>query len=102
MSVGEMRAKVLSRDGWECQARDIDPDAGPCRDRWGDEYNPWNHPIFEVDYVRKGAKGKRHELPEDHVTLCHWHHQGSKGGHVWATSHRPEMRAWLDRLEAAA
>lgn len=102
MKVGEMRYATLSRDNWECQARNIDPSAGECRDAWGTPFAEF--PAIKVlvdleaDYVRLGARGKRHELPEDHVILCPGHHRGTgnQAGYCWATSHRAEMRAWLD------
>lgn len=104
MTPGEMRAAVLDRDDYECQARFIDPEAGVCRDRWGRELSTahgHHHSNFEADYVKRGAHDKRHRDPRDHVTLCAFHHQGSRAGYIWATAHRQEMRAWLERKEAA-
>lgn len=91
------RSTVMLRDG-ACVARFLDPEAGPCRDQWG---NIRVIPVeeLEADYVRLGAHGKRHELPIDHVALCPGHHRGTgaQGGYVWATSHREMERAYLER-----
>ena len=53
-----------------------------------------------MDYIRLGARGKHHELECDHVTMCPGHHRGTgpQGGKQWATSHRAELREYLDRL----
>ena len=55
-----------------------------------------------MDYVRQGAIGARHELACDHVWLCPWHHRGTgpTAGVVWATSHRPQLRAYLEPYRA--
>ncbi len=92
---GLVRAAVIIRDGG-CVATRLDPDAGECRDRWG--YPLTNRFDVEVDYVRRGATGERHELATDHVALCAGHHRGTgpSAGHVWATSHRATLRHYLD------
>lgn len=98
MKPGETRRAVLLRDG-DCMARSIDPEAGPCYDRWGNAI-PGRVPLddLEADFVRRGALGARHERPEDHVALCPGHHRGAgpSRGIQWATAHRDEMRRWLD------
>lgn len=98
--VGRMRWEVLTRDGG-CVAPRLDPRAGPCRDRWGYEPKMLHLDELEADYVRLGAKGDRHELPEDHVAVCPGHHRGTgaSGGYQWATAHREELRAYLDGLQ---
>jgi len=105
VTVAEVRRIVASRE-IGCIAPRIDAGAGPCRDRWGGEMP--NAPRFlsladgEMDYVRRGAIGRRHELPEDHAWLCHQHHVGTAAGRNWATSHREAMRAYLDGLAVPA
>jgi len=95
------RAVVSGRDVG-CVARKVDPDAGPCYDRWGKvlplAYNELKWDQGEMDYVRLGAHGPRHALPEDHVWLCPGHHRGTgpSAGYVWATSHRREERDYLE------
>jgi hypothetical protein len=101
--VGDVRAAVFARDG-QCVASIIDSKAGPCYDQWGYILDPkmplakaWEE--LEMDYVRLDAVGKHHELPEDHVMVCPGHHRGTgpSAGYIWATSHRSEQRAYLDR-----
>ena len=99
MTVHDVRTEVALRD-ISCIAPRLDPDCGPCRDRWGNEMS--NAPTFlalddgEMDFVRRGATGKRHELASDHCWLCAFHHVGTAAGRNWATSHRAEMRRYLD------
>jgi len=91
-----MRQTVLLRDK-RCVAALVDPAAGVCFDEWGHECSPWDMSRLEADYVRHGAIGARHVLPEDHIALCAGHHRGTgpQAGRIWATSHRRELR---DRL----
>lgn len=83
----------------------IDPEAGPCYDRWGTLIEPAKVKWLEgeMDYVRYGAHGERHELPEDHLWLCPGHHRGTgpSAGYQWATSHRREERDWLEAFYRA-
>lgn len=98
MTVGAVRMVVFLRDGG-CVAPRLDPGAGPCADQWGDPLPGDRHLIgLEMDYVRRGATGKRHELARDHVALCAGHHRGTgpQGGAVWATAHRALLRGYLD------
>lgn len=90
-----MRTVVMLRDHG-CVAPRLDPDAGPCADRWG---QPLQHPLdLEMDYIRRGATGLRHVLASDHVALCARHHRGAgtTGGYVWGTAHRELLRGYLD------
>jgi hypothetical protein len=101
MSVAEMRAAVLARDAAEaggCVAPFLDPDAGPCYDKWG--YPLWVRMDLEADYVRTGHRGAHHELAGDHVALCAGHHRGTgpQGGRVWATANRALLRDYLSRV----
>jgi hypothetical protein len=107
MTPGEVKREVLHLDRG-CVAPVIDPEAGPCYDEWGRPLPsppvpgyilPGAMELLEMDYVRWGAHGKRHELVEDHVILCPGHHRGCGpwGGYQWATANRPAERAYLDQ-----
>lgn len=99
--VAMTRREVYHRNE-RCEAGLIDPDAGPCYDRWGKQIDPkkvtWDK--GEMDYVRLGARGPRHGLEEDHVWLCPGHHRGAgpSAGYQWATSHRRDERDWLESI----
>jgi hypothetical protein len=81
--------QVVARDGG-CVARLVDPDAGLCSDEYGNlRYR------LEVDHVRPAAGAATISDPRWLVTLCPWHHRASVGGRIWATSHRPLLRAYL-------
>lgn len=95
-----MRREVISRDDG-CVAPRLDRHAGPCRDQWGRETDRLPLDQLEMDYVRHvGAQG-RHSAAADHVALCPGHHRGTgaQRGYVWATNHRPELRAYLKGLK---
>lgn len=101
MTPGQVRAAVIIRDGLRCVAPLVDSKATLCRDKWGELLTPRFHPNeLEMDYVRNGARGDRHELVEDHVALCPGHHRGTgpTAGYVWATANRPSLRAYLVRV----
>jgi hypothetical protein len=81
-----LRLAVLERDGgcvaWRVEQL-TEPRSTPCGGR------------LTLDHVQDGygRMGKRAPSDMDHlVTLCYNHHQGPGG---WATSHRPELRAYL-------
>ena len=97
MTVGEMRAAVIVRDGG-CVAPRLDPDSGPCFDRWGGPLG--NRFDVEIDYIREASTGARHELARDHVAVCAGHHRGMgpRRGRQWATAHRPLLRDYLTGL----
>lgn len=100
--VGACRLEVYGRDQG-CVARMVDPESGPCYDAWGVVIaNGFVLPydVGEMDYVRLGATGDRHQLPEDHVWLCPGHHRGTgpSRGYVWATANRRKERDYLDRV----
>ena len=108
MKVAEVRATVFARDG-RCVALLCDKNAGPCYDKWGTAIQPtlpiakaWE--VLEMDFVRLGAHGSHHELPDDHVMVCPGHHRGTgpSAGYIWATSHRAAQRAYLERWNDAA
>jgi hypothetical protein len=94
----EVRQQVLERDHLVCLAPVLDPDAGSCRDRFGNV--GWEVPVeeLELDHVGEMRMGRAAPTDIDHlVTLCPWHHRGLKAGRNWATSHRPMLRAYLRR-----
>jgi hypothetical protein len=98
-TVGMMRSVVIHRDGGRCVAPLIDPDAGPCYDRWGDPPKPYD---VEIDYIERGASAPRHVLASDHASLCAGHHRGMgpQAGRVWAlqSGRREQLREWLSKL----
>jgi len=51
-----------------------------------------------IDHVQDEAGIGKRRAPSDPahlVSLCQFHHTGSAAGSNWATSHRPELRAYL-------
>lgn len=62
-----------------CVASMVDPDEmGKCEGRW-----TLNH-VQDPGNPMYGRKVP--DEPRYLVSLCWWHHQGSKAGHVWATA----------------
>lgn len=90
----EVWLAVAERDGWRCQAPQLDPSCGPCRGPF------WlQHPapgtaayrgILTFDHVKDAAGGRRIHDEQHGVLLCHWHNVGG-----WASAHRAEERAYL-------
>jgi len=82
----EMRQAVLERDGRTCVKPKIEPNTpdSTC-------FGP-----LTLDHVRDFAMlGKRAPSDMAHlVTIC-WNHHIIDG---WATSHRPELRAYLEAV----
>jgi hypothetical protein len=83
----ELRQAVLERDRG-CLAPMLDPMV----ESWSD----WCSGRLTLDHVREQPMmGKRAPSDMAHlVTLC-WHHHLETG---WATSHRPELRAYLESV----
>ena len=82
----EVAALVLRRDRGMCLAPLLDlSQSGTCS----------GHLTF--DHVRDQAMmGKRAPSDLAHlVTLCWFHHLGSRAGANWATSHRDALRTYL-------
>lgn len=81
----ELREAVLERDGG-CVARLFDEELMYCRGR------------LTLDHVKDEPRmGVRAPSDRAHlVSLCTWHHLESG----WATSHRPELRAYLEGVNA--
>lgn len=82
-----LRLAVLARDGG-CVAVTLGEPPADCAGR------------LTLDHVKDQPRmGKRAPSDERHlVTLC-WAHHLESG---WATSHRPELRAYLGRLHDEA
>ena len=80
----ELRIAVLTRDRG-CVASLVFEDKDDCRGR------------LTLDHVKDQPRmGKRAPSDMAHlVTLCEWHHL-----YGWATSHRPELRAYLLEVNA--
>lgn len=99
--VRDVRSEVFALDGG-CVAPIIDPEAGPCFDQWGEAIYRTDLHNMEMDYVRYGAEGKRHELVQDHITACPGHHRGAgpNRGFQWTTANRVACREYL-RARAA-
>lgn len=104
LTVGEARLQVIARDGG-CIAQILDPvGAGPCYDKWGlplGKYPPMTS--LEVDRIRDEpsmGKAPSHTDPSRMVSVCPGHHRGTgpQGGRQWATSHREEIRAYLEKV----
>ena len=66
-----------------------------CRDQWGRPHGSYLVDLMTLDHVQEGYGRMGVRAPSDPahlVTLC-W------GAHIlthWATSHRPELRAYLE------
>lgn len=84
------REEVYRRDGG-CIAPLVDPNAGPCRTRWGRVCDRTYRQAFTLDHVPPSAGGTRVSRPRWMVTVCWGHHVITH----WATSHRPAEREYL-------
>ena len=90
----ELHAAVLVRDR-RCIRAKMEPGHG-CRDRWGNPHAPDALEYLTLDHIQDGygRMGKRAPSDLAHlVSLCWDAHLGG-----WATSHRPELRAYLERV----
>ena len=86
-----------------CVARHLGA-PGECRNVWGDPANDsMGNPLrsaMTVDHVPEGysTMGKRAPSDMSHLVLtCYAHHLGG-----WSTSHRPELREYLEKFRRAA
>jgi len=87
----ELRQFVLARDG-ACVRFKLDAGHG-CRDTWSIPHAPNRLDLLQLDHVQDGygRMGRRAKSDPAHlVSLCAAAHLGG-----WATSHRPELRAYL-------
>jgi len=84
---------VFSRDGNACVAPRLGA-TEECRDVWGNPIRLGSRSGLTLDHVHEGygKAGKRAPSDPAHlVTVCHHHHLNG-----WATSHRPELRKYLE------
>lgn len=90
-SKAELRRAVIYRDGG-CVAQLLDTKVDPCATVWGDTDRWLVALALQLDRVRDHpAMGKSPAYDLYHcVALCPHHHLDG-----WATSHRPELRAYL-------
>lgn len=112
------RMQVYQRDGG-CIAPRLDPNAGPCHNRWGRFVSVeaqlmiiWANGFharraraetLTLDHVPRFHGSKRISTPRWMVTAC-WGHgvNNSPGGSVWVTGHRDLERKYLaDHYEGA-
>ncbi len=87
----ELHAAVLVRDRMCTRAR-MDPEHA-CRDTWGNPHAATDLEKLQLDHVQEGygRMGRRAASSmETLVSLCADAHLNG-----WATSHRPELRAYL-------
>ena len=94
----DLRRRVLRRDR-QCVAVIIDPRIDQCQRRFGQPCQPTDPLALTLDHVQEGygRMGKRAPSTASNlVSLC-WHHHLDG----WATSHRPELRAYLARVGPA-
>jgi hypothetical protein len=96
----DLRIEVIRRDiafAGGCAAAFLDPDHA-CRNQYGDPQHPGRD--LTLDHVQDeyGRMGKRApSRRENLVSLCYYAHLGG-----WATSHRPLLRAYLERANRGA
>lgn len=117
-----LRMVVFERDGWRCLAPVLDPNAGTCVNKWGENFDgQWHYPDRPANIGRYltlqhiwpfvgSVKGKK---PPDAVeyllTLCWGHHVRGipgTGGAIWGTNsdnlekQRKYLRDRYSQLEA--
>lgn len=91
-----LREAILHRDRG-CVLFKLDPDH-QCRDVWGTPHSPHDLGRLTLDHVQDGYGRMGRRAPSDAghlVTLCAGSHLGG-----WATAHRPDLRAYLERVNA--
>jgi hypothetical protein len=96
----EMARLVFERDRLRCAAPSIDAMAGECRNRFGDLVLSDDRDSLTIDHVQDGygRMGLRATSDLAHcVVICWGHHLNG-----WATSHRPELRAYIQRANGSA
>lgn len=93
--------EVIARDirvAGGCLAAFLDPDHG-CRSIWGDPQRP--DVMLTLDHIQLGYGRFGRRAPSTRATLvslCAGAHLNSG----WATSHRPLLREYLERVEREA
>jgi len=94
--------EVYQRDGGVCVASMLDPEAGPCRNKWGepvelDRYGRMSRPALTFAHIKMAPGGKRVDDEQHGVMACWGHHVF---GNMWITSKRglKRTRAHLRRM----
>lgn len=93
----ELHAAVLTRDR-ECVQAKLDP-RHACLDIWGNPHASTNLERLSLDHVQEGYGRMGKRAPSTMGTLVSLCGRSHLGG--WATSHRPELRAYLASVASA-
>lgn len=93
----QARQETIERDlriAGGCVAPFLDPEAGDCRDFWGDIIRSDARLALTVDHVRPhpSMAMRAPSVPRWMVALCPGHHLHSG----WATANRPLLRGYLE------
>lgn len=83
-----IREEVNARQGGVCIAILLG-ERGPCRNSYRNVIAILSRDR-EIDHIREEPGGERRTDTAHGVAACPYHHRGG-----WATSHRPEIRAYL-------
>lgn len=104
---GSVRQDVLRRDGYRCLAPRLDPQAGWCRDAFGNIITGWPARDRGPVYIQMSHTKPRGQLalsrkaesePRNLISLCPFHHTGTTAGSNWEAVHRESIRDHLERL----
>lgn len=102
------RAYVLLRDGYRCVAPTLDGRAGWCRDAFGNIITHWwSHDpgpqYLQMSHTKASGAimlGKKAPSDPGHlISLCPFHHTGTKAGSNWEALHRETIRRHLEQLQ---
>lgn len=102
-----VRAEVLRRDGYRCIAPQLDPKAGGCRDAFGNVITKTFRGDPGPKFLQMSHTKDEGELsmsmkaptdPQHLVTLCPFHHTGTKAGSNWEAVNRDGIRRHLSQL----
>jgi hypothetical protein len=101
------REAVLRRDGYRCLAPQLDGRAGWCRDAWGFPITRWRGHDMGPAYVQMSHTKDEGELvmgqkaptdPRHLISLCPFHHTGTKVGSNWEAANRWKIRRHLEDI----
>ena len=98
--------RVYLRDGGRCVARKLDPDIGPCRDRWGEPVKLQSDGTMRrrdvtFAHIKMSPGGPRVDDEMHAVCVCWGHHVMGRGDDaMWAARSRGLrlIRSYLRRL----